>query len=116
MVSQKSQWWLAENSALVNVDKLGTFSDKYSGTPSWSTYRGQGEFPDQFGLPVAAKLVQAATSSSESVISDPLISPVVQVFCGAWFIPRMPPCQPGNRNWMSIVWAARGTKPGMGGK
>ncbi len=34
IVSQKSQRWFAENSASVKVDKPGTFSDKYSGTPS----------------------------------------------------------------------------------
>ena len=34
ILSQKSQSWRAPNCALVKVDKLGTFSDRYSGTPS----------------------------------------------------------------------------------
>src|SRR5260370_30493784 len=112
MVSQKAQLCSAPNCALVKVDRLGTFSDRISGTPSWPTKRGQGAFPVPFGLPLRAKLVQAATSSSESLSSD-------AVRPGDWLAPetpRMPPCQPGQRNWVSIVWAAKGVKPGMAGE
>ena len=33
ILSQKSQSWRVPNSALVKVDKLGTFSDRYSRAP-----------------------------------------------------------------------------------
>src|SRR6267154_507150 len=66
---QKPQLWLADHCALVNVDKPGTFSDKTAGASAALTYCGQGEFPVPFGLPLLAKLVQAATSSSERVAS-----------------------------------------------
>jgi len=66
---QKPQLWLADHCARVNVDKPGTFSDKTAGALAASVYCGQGEFPVPFGLPVLAKLVQAATSSSESAVS-----------------------------------------------
>src|SRR5882724_6835979 len=85
---QNLQLWLVDHCARVNVDKLGTFSDKTAGALAASVYCGQGEFPVLFGLPVLAKFVQAATSWSDSVISGPLISPVVQVFCGVWLTPR----------------------------
>src|SRR5216683_805419 len=106
---QKPQLWLADHCALVNVDKPGTFSDKTAGASAALVYCGQGEFPVPFGLPVLAKLVQAATSSSERVASC-----VVKV--AGWLTPRTPPCQLGNKNWMSIVCAARGLNPGKGGK
>ena len=95
---QKPQLWLADHCARVNVDKPGTFSDKTAGALAASVYCGQGEFPVPFGLPVLAKLVQAATSSSESAVSCALK-------VAGWFTPRTPPCQFGNRNWMSIVCA-----------
>ena len=34
IVSQKLQLWAAPHDALLKVDKAGTFSDKYRGTPS----------------------------------------------------------------------------------
>ena len=68
---------------------------------------GHAGSPRPFGLPVAANLVHAPTIWSDRVISAPCNSrgwPLI------WskFTPRFPPCQPGNTNWMSVVWAARG--------
>ena len=74
MVSQKPQLCAVPNDDHVNVDRAGTFSDKNSGAVDAAEIkRGQGELPlFGFGLPVAAKLVQAATSWSESVSSAAL--------------------------------------------
>jgi hypothetical protein len=71
----------------------------------WSTNRGQGEFaPLGFGLPVAAKWVQAATSWLERISSS-------AVSAGDWLAPetpRIPPCQSGNKNWISMGVGCQG--------
>src|SRR5947207_15547883 len=93
---QRSQLWLADHCARVNVDKLGTFSDKTAAALAASEYCGQGEFPVPFGFPVLVTWDQAATSSSESAVS-------CAVKIAGWFTRKRPLCQFGVRNWMTMV-------------
>src|SRR5689334_817289 len=83
------------------------FSERNTGAAEVNL--GQGELSELLGLPVAAKLVHAATNWSDRVISLPSSSRGCPV---TWsrLTPRLPPWYPVNRNWMSMVWAASGWK------